>query len=576
LTPLLSIEELRVETSEARIVDGVSVAIEPGEVVALIGESGAGKTTIGLAALGYFRPGCRPTGGRVLLEGEDLLRLGADERRAIRGRRVAYVAQSAAAAFNPALTVGRQVEEVRRLHGIAGPPSAEIFRLLDLPSPSSIGARYPHELSGGQLQRLMLAMAMSCRPQLLVLDEPTTALDVTTQIEVLAAIQGIIREHGTAALYVSHDIAVVVQIAQRILVLRDGRKMEEGHTEDIVERPRTAYTAELLNARRRTAPQSRPSMAAPLLLEVDRVSAGYASGPAVLHEVSLQIPRGAVLAVIGESGSGKSTLARVLAGLLAPQAGTARLGGEPLAGLASGRSREAVRRIQIVFQAPDTSLNPRQRVQTIIARPLELFHGLRGAAQRRRVAELLELVELPSGFASRLPGELSGGEKQRVAIARALAARPDLLLCDEITASLDSVVAATVLDLLMRLQRELGVSDLYISHDVATVASIADEIVVLYAGVVVEKGPASALLTAPAHPYTRLLVSSVPEPRSSWLEDVLQKRLSLSEAAAGRGPCAFFGRCVEAIAGVCDRDPPPWRTPAPGRSALCHRAPSFQ
>ena len=593
---LLEIDNLEVEgrppgRGYQPIVKGVSLRVEGGEVLALIGESGSGKTTVSLATLGYARPGCRISGGQVRLDGEDVLAMNPGERRRLRGRRVAYVAQSAAAAFNPARTIRDQVTESARIHRVASRAEAsaralEFYRRLDLPEPESIGRRYPHQVSGGQLQRLMAAMAMSGEPDLLVLDEPTTALDVTTQIEVLSAFKEIIRERGTAALYVTHDLAVVAQIADRVVVLFDGEVMERGSTGEIIGQARHEYTKALMAAVRpppkagagaRNGAGARAPSGAAALVEVRSLSAGYGRvlPTVVLRDVGMRVERGEVVGVIGESGCGKSTLARVISGLLPQLSGEVLHAGRPLPRSAGRRDKADLQRIQIVFQMPDVAVNPRHRVRDVIGRPLELFLGLSGEARRRRTGELLEMVELPADFASRYPRELSGGQKQRVNLARALAAEPDLLLCDEVTSSLDTVVGAAIIRLLERLREELGIACLFISHDLSTVASFADRIVVLYAGRVVEQGPTRRVLAPPHHPYTRLLLSSVPEMRPGWLEEVMTTREARSGIARAveiteRG-CPFSRRCPLAVEGRCDRDAPPLREPVPGHRIFCHR-----
>jgi peptide/nickel transport system ATP-binding protein len=588
---LLSVQDLVIEARSGSgwvpIVNRVSFCVAPGEVTALIGESGSGKTTIALSALGHTRPGCRHAGGRVLLGETPLFELLARQRRQLRGARVAYVAQSAAAAFNPALTIGEQVTEPAVLHGIlkqdlADTRAAELFRILDLPTPERIGQCYPHQVSGGQLQRAMIAMALCANPDLLVLDEPTTALDVTTQIEVLRALKNAIVGRRTAALYVSHDLAVVAQIADRIVVLSEGRVQEEGAADDVINRPRHAYTRRLLSAVRTVRAEDkttdRDSAEAPLL-EVRGITAGYglrkSRVPAVIavRDLSLKLGRGETIGIIGESGSGKSSLARVIAGLLPAAQGEILLSGKPLPSTVHRRRREDLRRVQIVFQTADTVLNPRQRVAEILGRPLAFYGRASVVAQRQRIADLLALVELPSSFASRYPPELSGGQKQRVNLARALAAEPELVLCDEVTSALDTIVGAAIIDLLKRLQRELGVSYLFISHDLSTVATMADAILVLYAGRTVESGSTSAVLRPPFHPYTRLLLSSVPELRIGWLEQAfsrLDTAPMTAPSARARG-CPFFDRCPLAIAGTCDLHAPPLRHAGPGHYIACWR-----
>ena len=384
-----------------------------------------------------------------------------------------------------------------------------------------IGQRYPHQVSGGQLQRAMTAMAMSCNPDLIVFDEPTTALDVTTQIEVLAAIKDVVRQFNAAAIYISHDLAVVAQMADRIMVLRHGELVEEAPTGEMMSNPKQPYTKSLW-AVRSLHKEEEPGK--DLLLRVDGVDAGYSAAVKVLDGINIDVPRGRTVAVVGESGSGKSTLARVITGLLPPSKGSISFDGKPLPPALKHRSKDMLRRLQMIYQMPDTALNPRRRVRDIIGRPLQLHLGLTGAARDRRVVELLEMIELDQRFADRLPSELSGGQKQRVCIARALAVEPELIICDEVTSALDQIVAEGILRLLLRLQKELNVSYLYITHDLATVKAIADWIVVMHQGRIVQQGPKQQVLTPPHHAYTELLLSSVPEMDPRWLDGLLARR----------------------------------------------------
>ncbi|MGO4567832.1 ABC transporter ATP-binding protein [Rhizobium sp. 2YAF20] len=533
---LLSVRGLKIEATSyppgeqpkrVTIVDGVSFDLQKGKVLGLIGESGAGKSTIGLSALAYGRGGAEITGGQVLLDGDDLLTLGKSGIRKVRGARVCYVAQSAAAAFNPAHRLGSQVIEASVKHGLMTKDEARtralyLFRVLGLPNPESFGERYPHQVSGGQLQRAMTAMALCSNPELIVFDEPTTALDVTTQIDVLAAIKHAIEETNTAALYITHDLAVVAQISDDIMVLRHGKKVEYGSAQQIIEAPREAYTQALVNVRQATRKEA--SDQTDSLLKVENITAGYSNGFKVLFDVSLHVPKGQTLAVVGESGSGKSTLARVITGLLPPQKGTISFAGKMLSPALKGRSNDDLRRIQLIYQMADTAMNPRQTVREIIGRPLTFYYGMRGAAKTARVKQLLEQIEMSNGFIDRYPAELSGGQKQRVAIARALAANPELILCDEPTSALDPLVAEGILSLLMRLQEETQISYIFITHDIAIVRAIADSVAVMHRGKLVRFGPKSKVLSPPFDDYTDLLLKSVPEMEMGWLEKVLTTR----------------------------------------------------
>ncbi len=540
---ILSMEDLRIEArseheAEAKtIVDKVDLRLRQGEVLGLIGESGAGKSTIGLAALGYTRTGCAIAGGKILFKGKDIRALSLDQRRRLRGRSVAYIAQSAAASFNPAKRLYQQICEGPVRHGLMGYDQArseavQLFRELDLPSPETFGERYPHQVSGGQLQRAMAAMAMSCKPDLLVLDEPTTALDVTTQIEVLAAIRKLIRDHRTAGLYISHDLAVVAQVANRIMVLRHGKKVEEGETDQILHHPRMDYTRALVSIRE--AGTGRPGGKARVeepVLEIRRVTASYARLARVVDDITLTVRKGETVAVVGESGSGKSTLARVITGLLPREKGEILFRDASLPPALLARDRDLLRRIQLIYQMPDVALNPRQRISEVIGRPLDFYLGLNGTQARARLGELLRAVGLSEEFASRYPGELSGGQKQRVCIARALAAEPDLIICDEVTSALDPLVAEEILRLLGRLQRDNGYAYIFITHDLGTVKRIADRVAVMLKGRLIAEGPLEKVFAPPYHPYTELLLSSVPEMDTHWLDGVLAKRVKQGVSA---------------------------------------------
>ncbi|MDB5553368.1 MAG: transporter, ATP-binding protein [Rhizobium sp.] len=534
---LLDIRNLRIEATvyppgepprTAVIVDDVSLTLEKGRVLGLIGESGAGKSTIGLSPMGYGRGGVRITGGEVILNGRNILQQGKNGIRQLRGHEVCYVAQSAAAAFNPAQRLMDQVVETCLKHGIANRAEAEkraiaLFRKLSLPDPENIGRRYPHQVSGGQLQRVMTAMALCPEPDLIVFDEPTTALDVTTQIDVLAAIKDAIRDTGVAALYITHDLAVVAQVADDIMVLRHGKMVEKGTTFEIIKQPKQPYTQALVSVHHIEHEEKQPTPKP--ILSVKNVTAAYGNGIIkVLKDVSVDIHPGQTLAVVGESGSGKSTLARAITGLLPPQQGEVIFDGRKLSNRLTDRSKDDLRQLQMIYQMADVAMNPRHTVGTIIGRPQNVYIGLRGAERDKRVKELLEEIEMGTGFIDRYPAELSGGQKQRVCIARALAAKPKLIICDEVTSALDPLVANGILKLLLNLQKIEQVAYLFITHDLATVKSIADSIAVMYRGEVVRYGSKSQVLTPPFDDYTDLLLSSVPEMEIGWLETAIAGR----------------------------------------------------
>ena len=508
------------------IIKGVDLTLKRGEVMGLIGESGAGKSTLGLAAMGFARPGCRIKGGSIYFDGVDLVKASDADKRKLWGSRIAYVAQSAAASFNPAHRLLEQTVESTVDHRVRPEDEAKadakvLYEALQLPSPETIGDRYPHQVSGGQLQRVMTAMAMSPRPDLIIFDEPTTALDVTTQVEVLVAMRSIVEEFNTAAIYITHDLAVVAQMADFIKVLRYGDEVEEAPTRKMLTDPQMAYTKSLWAVRSLEKPED---LSEDIVLSINNVDAAYGGGVKVLHDVSIKIPRGRTVAVVGESGSGKSTTARVITGLLPATTGDVRFNGEALPAKLKDRSKDQLRRIQMIYQMADTAMNPRQTVGDIIGRPLEFYLGLGGKAYDDCVEELLEMIELDDSYLDRLPGELSGGQKQRICIARALAAEPDIIICDEVTSALDQIVQEGILKLLLRLQQQFNITYFFITHDIATVQAISDEIVVMLQGKVVEQGPKSEILNPPHPEYTQLLLSSVPEMDPDWLTNLTEQR----------------------------------------------------
>lgn len=509
------------------IVKGVDLKLRRGQIMGLIGESGAGKSTLGLAAMGYTQPGCRIIGGSIHFDGVDLAQLPDKQKRDYWGNRMTYVAQSAAASFNPAHRLIEQTTRSTIRFGIKDKSSAyqdafELYDALNLPEPETIGERYPHQVSGGQLQRVMTAMAMSPRPDLIIFDEPTTALDVTTQVEVLSSMRTIVETFNTAAIYITHDLAVVAQMADVIKVLRYGEEVEESSTRDMLKSPKADYTKSLWSVRALQKQEQKPTAS---ILSLKGVDAAYGSAK-VLHKVDIEVPKGSTVAVVGESGSGKSTTARVITGLLPQTAGTVVFDGIELPRALADRTKEQKRRIQMIYQMADTAMNPRQTVRDIIGRPLEFYLDMQGHEKANRVLELLEMIELGGSFLERLPSELSGGQKQRICIARALAAAPDFIICDEVTSALDQIVQEGILTLLLRLQKELGLSYLFITHDISTVKAIADQVVVMNQGLVVEQGSKTAVFKPPFPDYTELLLSSVPEMDPDWLTKLSAKRKS--------------------------------------------------
>ena len=527
---LLEMKDIRIDGfSDERwhkIIKGIDLTLHRGEVMGLIGESGAGKSTLGLASMGFTKPGCKITSGSVIFDGQELVTASEDKKRALWGTRIAYVAQSAAASFNPAhrllnQTVEASLNQNLQSRDLAEGDARDLYKQLQLPDPQNIGDRYPHQVSGGQLQRMMTAMAMSPRPDLIIFDEPTTALDVTTQVEVLVAMRSIVEKFNTAALYITHDLAVVAQMADVIKVLRYGKEVEEADTRKMLKSPKEEYTKSLWSVR---ALEKAEAPNEDIVLSINNVDAAYNGSLKVLHDVNIKIPRGRTVAVVGESGSGKSTTARVITGLLPPMTGSVQFNGEVLPTELKDRSKDQLQRIQMIYQSADTAMNPRQTIAEIIGRPLEFYHDLTGLQKQERILELLKMIELDESFYDRLPSELSGGQKQRVCIARALAADPEIIICDEVTSALDQIVQEGILKLLLNLQKDYNITYLFITHDIAVVNAISDEIVVMYQGAVIEQGMKSEIMSPPHPEYTQLLLNSVPEMDPDWLTKLVKSR----------------------------------------------------
>jgi peptide/nickel transport system ATP-binding protein len=515
----LEVTGLAVRTTVGQpVLNEVSFAIAPGEVLALVGESGSGKTTAGLAVLGHFRRGLVPAAGTVTIRPRggdqiDVLALDPGARRKLRGSAVAYIPQDPALSLNPALRIGLQIAEVLETHGYEGSVEdrvAELLAEVGLPTDQAYRRRYPHQLSGGQQQRVGIAMAFACRPSVVVLDEPTTGLDVMTQALVLETVRGLTSGHGVAALYITHDLAVVAELADRVAVMYEGAVVETGPADRILRQPEHPYTRRLLDAVPDLAADvgAAPPPSAPVLATHD-VHVSYGQHK-VLRGVNVAVTRGECLMLLGESGSGKTTLSQCIAGLTKEFTGTIALDGAELAVSTRQRTNDERRRIQYVFQSPFSSLNPRKTVAQSIEVPLVRLTSLSKAQRRERIAEMLDRVRLGRDLGNRLPDQLSGGERQRAAIARALVTTPDVLVCDEVTSALDVSVQATIVELLGELRRELGMAMLFVTHNIALAPEVADRIAVLRGGEIVEEGTADDVLRAPSHPYTRELLANTP------------------------------------------------------------------
>ncbi|KUI02998.1 ABC transporter ATP-binding protein [Mycobacterium sp. IS-3022] len=529
--PVLNVRDLRVGVGRRPIVHGVSFDVHRGQTLGIVGESGSGKSMTVLAATGLLdAPGSTVSGTSTLTTDSGRTQLvGAPSRilRSVHGGQIGFVFQDPGTSLNPLLTLERQITESLETHRRMNRQQArgralELLEAVGLPDPPSRLRAYPHQLSGGQKQRVMIAIAMACDPVLLIADEPTTALDVTTQAQIVEVVADLQRDFGTAVVWISHDLGVIGQVADDVTVLRGGEAVEQAPIADVFERPAHEYTRELLAARPLIGRPGPPAVAdAPVLLDVNGLDVRFAVrtpvGTSTVHavkELSFQIRRGTTLGLVGESGSGKSTVAAALTGLLGPDAGTATLDGADVFGVRGSAEKALRRRIGLVFQDPFSSVNPRARVGAAIGEPLIVHRLAKGRrARAARVAELLELVGLPASFASRYPHELSGGERQRVSIARALAGEPELLILDEATAALDVSVQARVLDLLAGLQRDLDLTYLFIAHDLAIVQQVSHDVLVMRDGAAVEYRPAAELFASPQDDYTRKLLAAVPPER---------------------------------------------------------------
>jgi len=661
--PLVAVEGLTIDFwSNDRwnnVVNDATFAIARGEALGLVGESGCGKTTTALALLGFQRPGSRIRSGTIDFGGRDLAHLSRRELQKVRGRRVSLVPQNPTTALSPGLRIGDQLAEAMAVHDVGSSGgdrtrrARELIAHVRLPDPARTARKYPHQLSGGQQQRVVIAMALACDPELIVLDEPTTGLDVTTQAQILDLLRRLRAELGMAMLYVTHNLGVVAAVCDRVGVMYAGELVEDAPVRELFSHPRHPYTRGLIDAvpsvaaphrsrdfvlrgllKRNELPKGcrfaprcdfaeeacfeqrqllRPiaeahEVACRRVEEVERLTAGRTSASryvplvaaadeslldvaglsitydrrrwrlgravrpqlVVVQDVTFDLRARETFALVGESGSGKSTIARTVGGLLRPLSGQLTFEGRDLAATVESRSKDVRREIQIVLQNPDASLNPRQRVHQIVGRPLELFFGLRGKARRAGVAKALEDVRLDAAFANRYPDELSGGERQRIAIARALAARPRLMLCDEILSALDVSVQTNIVELLRELQAEQGIAYLFISHDLAVVRALSHRVGVLYLGELCEVGSAADVYAPPYHPYTHMLLSAVPEIDGENTSSTAVRSDPGVASARPESACPFTDRCPWKVGPICHEVDPPWQTTGNGHMLRCH------
>ncbi len=526
--PVLDIRDLTVRlpagADRENAIQGVSFTVKPREILCVVGESGSGKSVTAHTVMGLLpRKQLQPTAGRILLQDEDLLQKSPAALRDLRGARMSMIFQEPMTALNPVMRVGEQIEEVLQIHtGMsARDRMARVVEVMDavkLPDPERLVGTYPHQLSGGQRQRVMIAAALALEPALLIADEPTTALDVTTQAQILKLIKDIQQSHGTAVLFITHDFGVVAEIADRVVVMQNGEVVEQGETLSLLKDPQQAYTRMLISSVPSITPPGRPSKAAaPVVLETEQLSKTYRSSGffqkarevRAAHQVDLSVRRGETLGIVGESGSGKSTVARCIVRLIDPSGGQVRIDGEDIAGLSAGRLRAHRRDVQIVFQDPYRSLNPRRTVgASIIEGPMNF--GLARAEALNRARDLMSLVGLDPNALDRFPHQFSGGQRQRICIARALAMEPEVLIADEAVSALDVSVQAQVLDLLDDVRKRFDLAMLFITHDLRVAAQICDRIAVMYKGEVVEHGLATEVFRQPRHDYTRALFDAAP------------------------------------------------------------------